>query len=508
MAGDSGRTLTLRLVSDVRAATRGIDQVNSRLRGFGRGLGAAAGALGVGLAVDQVVQFGREVVGAASEAEQAVGGVEAVFGRFSKQVERDAKTAASSVGLSATEYRTFATQLGGQLKAAGVPMREIAGRTDEMIDRAADLAATYGGSTADAVSALGSAFRGEADPAERFLLNLRQSEVTAEAVRLGLADTTTEVDQQARAMATASLIMSQSTDAAGQFARESDTLAGRSAQLSASWENAKVTLGNVLMPVVLGFIDLLTEHVIPAVKLVARVIVEWWKRILPQIRPIFAGIVDIVRAVIKLIRAAWDMFGPIIMRQIRAVVQFVQTVFGSLIGIIRGIVDIVAGILTGKWDRVWEGAKRVIVALRDLIGGIGSYIVQTLGNYVAAIGTAAAAIGRAIANGLVSAWNALDVAVGPWSIPSWVPVVGGSTFHIPDLFPDIALLGKGGIVRRPTLAVVGERGPEAVTPLGQFGSTYVINIETGIGDPVRIGAAVVDAISAFERANGRRWRTA
>jgi hypothetical protein len=189
-------------------------------------------------------------------------------------------------------------------------------------------------------------------------------------------------------------------------------------------------------------------------------------------------------------------------------VQFVQTVFGSLIGIIRGIVDIVAGILTGKWDRVWEGAKRVIVALRDLIGGIGSYIVQTLGNYVAAIGTAAAAIGRAIANGLISAWNALDVAVGPWSIPSWIPVVGGNTFHIPDLFPDIALLGKGGIVRRPTLAVVGERGPEAVTPLGQFGSTYVINIETGIGDPVRIGAAVVDAISAFERANGRRWRTA
>jgi phage-related minor tail protein len=44
----------------------------------------------------------------------------------------------------------------------------------------------------------------------------------------------------------------------------------------------------------------------------------------------------------------------------------------------------------------------------------------------------------------------------------------------------VQALGDGGIVTRPTLALVGERGPEAVVPLsrGNMGGT-VININAG-----------------------------
>ena len=40
--------------------------------------------------------------------------------------------------------------------------------------------------------------------------------------------------------------------------------------------------------------------------------------------------------------------------------------------------------------------------------------------------------------------------------------------EIDDLFPDIPLLASGGIVTDPTLAMVGEAGPEAVIPLDRF----------------------------------------
>jgi hypothetical protein len=52
---------------------------------------------------------------------------------------------------------------------------------------------------------------------------------------------------------------------------------------------------------------------------------------------------------------------------------------------------------------------------------------------------------------------------------------------------------------------------EAIIPLSRIpaaGNTYNITVDVAPGaDPVRAGAAVVDAIRSYERVNGQRWRT-
>lgn len=50
-----------------------------------------------------------------------------------------------------------------------------------------------------------------------------------------------------------------------------------------------------------------------------------------------------------------------------------------------------------------------------------------------------------------------------FDVPDWVPGIGGKRwgFNIPS----IPLLAKGGIISKPTMAVVGEAGKEAVIPL-------------------------------------------
>ena len=78
---------------------------------------------------------------------------------------------------------------------------------------------------------------------------------------------------------------------------------------------------------------------------------------------------------------------------------------------------------------------------------------------------------KSMVNSIIGAWNSLDFSLGPYSIPSWVPFAGGKEFGIADIFPDIPLLAEGGIVQDPTLAVVGEAGPEAVVPLSEAGLT-------------------------------------
>jgi hypothetical protein len=78
-----------------------------------------------------------------------------------------------------------------------------------------------------------------------------------------------------------------------------------------------------------------------------------------------------------------------------------------------------------------------------------------------------------------------------------VPGLGGKGFDVPD----IPMLAAGGIVTGPTLAMIGEAGPEAVIPLdrmGQMGGGTTVNINVNGGDP----NAVVQALRTYMRQNG------
>src|SRR5690554_39822 len=220
-------------------ATEGISQ---KLSNMGKAVAAAVAVRALGAVKD----FVDDSVRAFSDLEQSIGGTEAVFGEFSKVIDEHARSAAESMGLSEAEFRTATTSIGGQLKRMTGDVQFAAEQSVELVRVAADLAATYGGTTAEAVQALGAAFRGEADPAERFNLNLKASVVNAKAVEMGLAATEREVDENARAQAILALVTEQSADAQGQFARESDTVAGKAQITAAKLENMKAIVGETL----------------------------------------------------------------------------------------------------------------------------------------------------------------------------------------------------------------------------------------------------------------------
>jgi hypothetical protein len=72
---------------------------------------------------------------------------------------------------------------------------------------------------------------------------------------------------------------------------------------------------------------------------------------------------------------------------------------------------------------------------------------------------------------------------------------------------DIPAMAKGGIVTGPTLALIGEAGPEAVVPLSGrnsgLGNTINLTVNAGMGaDGASIGREIVDAIKRYERTSG------
>ena len=70
-----------------------------------------------------------------------------------------------------------------------------------------------------------------------------------------------------------------------------------------------------------------------------------------------------------------------------------------------------------------------------------------------------------------------------FDIPDWVPVVGGKTFKLPQ----IPKLAKGGIVDSPTIAMIGEDGPEAVVPLNRKNNPRGVGMGGGVTVNINVG---------------------
>jgi len=70
----------------------------------------------------------------------------------------------------------------------------------------------------------------------------------------------------------------------------------------------------------------------------------------------------------------------------------------------------------------------------------------------------------------------------------------------------IPKMAQGGIVSRPTLALIGEAGPEAVVPLSKMntggGGDVNINVTGGLATSAEIGQSVVNALRAYSRSAG------
>jgi len=185
----------------------------------------------------------------AAEAEQSYGAVESVFKDHSDKIIAQSKTAAEAVGLSGREYRELSAVTGAMLKNLGLPMEETTATTQKLVAVGADLAATFGGPTSEAMEAIGSLLRGEADPIERYGVSIKEADISARLAAEGLGKLEGEAGKQAKAQAILSLLMEQTADAQGQFSRELDTAAGKQAVANAKMQDAKEVIGTALLPI-------------------------------------------------------------------------------------------------------------------------------------------------------------------------------------------------------------------------------------------------------------------
>jgi hypothetical protein len=169
--------------------------------------------------------------------------------------------------------------------------------------------------------------------------------------------------------------------------------------------------------------------------------------------------------------------------------------------------------------------RAVVGAGAAAVGAVAGFFRSLPGRIAGAIGTIPSIFARAMARAAGAVRDfAGDIVSAILSIPSRIAGVGGritaairrgiGNIDLSPGFdiPGVPFLQHGGIVRRPTLAVVGEAGPEAVVPLGHGrmvaplaaggfgGGGTVVNLD--------MRGAIIANEQQFERMVAHAWNKA
>jgi hypothetical protein len=350
-------------------------------------------------------------------------------------------------------------------------------------DAAADLAAFLGVDVEDAARKLGKAL---ADPeAGLGRLQMAIGPLTDEQQRL--------IDQFVAAGDTASaqqVILDAVSEKIGTTAEDlAATTGGSMAQAMNKMEEAGEALGTILLPVLgaaAGFFSAIAGAFLELDPALQNFIV------------VAGGIAVVLGPVLLILSAIAPAIGLI-----GGAIALVLSPIGLLVVAVVGI----AVLIVAKWEEimywteqlgnVFNNIFRAIgIAFSNLgraIGNVWESIVDVFQGAVRAIADVGEKIWTPIADGFSAAidvirgiwnafarfWNGIQISVPAVDVP-FLGRVGGFNIGLPDL----PRLAEGGIVSAPTLAIIGERGPEAVVPLSKgFGTTETHIHLTYAGEP-------------------------
>jgi len=235
---------------------------------------------------------------------------------------------------------------------------------------------------------------------------------------------------------------------------------------------------SVIMPIV-GFI-------VGAIQAWATVVGWLWTNILSPIfgfigavvkfvgEVIIAVIVGVIVVALTLMAATvtwlWENVVSPIFGFIGAIFNWVwSNVISPVVGFIVGYIHMLGAVFTWLWENAISPAINFITGAFDnvktafgLVHDFFSDKVTAIGNIFSGIGDTISGAFKGVFNGIARAWNN-SIGSLSWSVPDWVPVIGGDTISAPR----IPLLASGALVTDPALAMLGESGHEAVLPFSR-----------------------------------------
>jgi hypothetical protein len=472
----------------VNVVTKGTE----KLGGIGKSLGGLGkfAAVGLGAATAGVAVLGGAVANMAIEAETTQAKLENTFKSMNaasfttvKQLDAQATALAKATTFDDDAIKEFQTTM--------LTFGNVTGKVfEESVEVGADMAAFFGTDMQGAAVQLGKALN---DPIKG-ITALSRVGVSFTDQQKEQIKTMTEAGDVAGAQG---IILAELEKQVGGTATAlAETTGGQIGQAMEDLGEAGESLGTLLLPLfaglaqgVAGFANFIVENM-PKIQAAIAPVISFITGLFNNAGGAIGGLSTVFGMVVQF----WKENGPVLAsvagQVFGAIANVAKVVIPILLEIAKVVFPILAtagGILFKALDIAFKGIGGAFEVLGNVFDTVSGFIKDTIEGVVGFV--------KGAWNAFASVWNGIQISVPSVDIP-FVGVVGGFSIGLPDL-PHLA---KGGIVTRPTLALIGESGPEAVIPLrGSETPGTVNNFEFHIRSPIPDEKAVISLVSRSQR---------
>lgn len=245
------------LIKQIRSAIAEVNQLDKATEQFKQGMTQTDSVVWAGIG-DMMTDAARryfvalkDIGTATSNFIEQANFAQKVFGDAYDGVLKFAE-AASAIGFSKTSALNAAAALGVFGKTAGLAGDQLVTFTEQMVTLAADMASIRNTTPEEAIIALAAAMRSEYEPLRRYGVVLNDVQLRQRAFNLGIYDGTGALNSSQRILAARAEVMDQLSFAMGDFIDTQDQFANSQRRMRAELENAKIEIGEGILPIMLG----------------------------------------------------------------------------------------------------------------------------------------------------------------------------------------------------------------------------------------------------------------
>ena len=230
------------------------NQFESQMAGI-TGLAKKAGAaLTAAFGIKKLVDFGKQCLELGSDLAEVQNVVDVTFPHMTSEVDKFAKSAAQSFGLSETMAKQYTGTFGAMAKAFGFSEKQAYDMGTTLTGLAGDVASFYNLSQDEAYTKLKSVFTGETESLKDLGVVMTQTALDSYAMANGFGKTTSAMTEAEKVALRYQFVQDQLSAAQGDFARTSDSWANQCRILSLQTQSIMATIGqgliNLFTPVI------------------------------------------------------------------------------------------------------------------------------------------------------------------------------------------------------------------------------------------------------------------
>ncbi len=190
------------------------------------------------------------------------------------------------------------------------------------------------------------------------------------------------------------------------------------------------TLLDTLMPI----IDALFQILSPILDVLLAIIVPLVELASTILQPIIELLGLLIKSALEPLMPAIQTVADLLTVTLGAAFKTLEPIINNIMQVFGGLIDFITGVFSGDWEKAWNGIVNIFEGIFSAVSNIF----------------------KAPINFIINGINGLFASLGNLKIPDWVPIIGGTSFDLPQ----IPMLWKGGNIVEPGRVLVGEKGPE------------------------------------------------